>query len=161
MAHPHLVVPLIATCGALLLTAAISDMRSRTISNGLNVAVMMLAIPFWLAVGLAPFPDMAWQLVLGLAFFLPFLALYALGGMGAGDVKFVGALALWVPWHLALPFAVIIAATGGILSMWLVIRRRIDSSASVEVPYGVPIAIAGFWALHQQYLNHFGFNQFA
>ena len=44
---------LMAILGLLMIAAAISDVRSRTISNELNAAMALLAIPFWIASGLA------------------------------------------------------------------------------------------------------------
>ena len=48
---------LMVILGLLMIAAAISDVRSRTISNELNAAMALLAIPFWIASGLALWPD--------------------------------------------------------------------------------------------------------
>ena len=88
---------LCAILGVLLLTAAWTDIRSRIIPNPLNAAIALMAPLFWWAQGLAPWPDMAAQLALGIAVFALFAGFFWLGLMGGGDVKMIGALALWLP----------------------------------------------------------------
>jgi prepilin peptidase CpaA len=147
---------LMALLAALMIAAAVSDLRSRTISDGLNAAMALLAIPFWFASGLAPWPDAAIQFGAAFAVFLVFVGLFALGGMGGGDVKMIGAVMLWVPLALFLPTLTVMAIVGGILSAAMLVHTKIrPSDKVVEVPYGVAIAAAGLWALHQHYLNHF------
>lgn len=140
----------------MMIAAAISDIRSRTISNELNAAIAVLAIPFWIASGLALWPDVPLQFGAALAVFLVFAGLFAIGAMGGGDVKMIGAVMLWVPLPLVLPTLTIMAIGGGILSAVMLIHMKLrPSDKPVEVPYGVAIAAAGLWALHQHYLNQF------
>ena len=147
---------LMAILGLLMIAAAISDLRSRTISNELNAAIALLAIPFWIASGLALWPDMPVQFGAAFAVFLAFAGLFAIGAMGGGDVKMIGAVMLWIPLPLFLPMLTVMAVGGGILSAVMLIHMKIRRSETpVEVPYGVAIAAAGLWALHQQYLNQF------
>ncbi|HMO76672.1 MAG TPA: peptidase, partial [Sphingopyxis sp.] len=127
-----------------------------SISNGLNVAIALLAIPFWFASGLNFWPDVAFQVGAALLVFLIFVGLFFLGGMGGGDVKMIGAMMLWVPLALFVPALTVMAIGGGILSAIMLIQSRIrPSDKPVEVPYGVAIAVAGLWVLHQHYLNQF------
>lgn len=147
---------LMAVLGLLMVAAAISDLRSRTISNELNAAMALLAIPFWIASGLAVWPDMPIQFGAAFAVFLVFAGLFAIGAMGGGDVKMIGAVMLWIPLPLFAPMLTVMAVGGGILSAVMLIRLKLRRSDKVvEVPYGVAIAAAGLWALHQQYLNQF------
>lgn len=147
---------LMAILGLLMVAAAISDLRSRTISNELNAAMALLAIPFWIASGLAFWPDMPIQFGAAFAVFLVFAGLFAIGAMGGGDVKMIGAVMLWIPLPLFLPTLTVMAVGGGILSALMLIHLKLRRSDKVvEVPYGVAIAAAGLWALHQQYLNQF------
>ena len=147
---------LVAILGLLMIAAAISDIRSRTISNELNAAMALLAIPFWIASGLAPWPDAAIQFGAAFVVFLVFAALFAVGAMGGGDVKMIGAVMLWIPLPLFMPMLTIMAVGGGILSAIMLIHLKMrPSDKPVEVPYGVAIAAAGLWALHQQYFNQF------
>lgn len=147
---------LMAVLGLMMIAAAISDLRSRTISNELNAAMALLAIPFWVATGLALWPDVPVQFGAAFGVFLIFAGLFAIGGMGGGDVKMIGAVMLWIPVPLFLPMLTIMAIAGGILSAVMLIYMKLrPSEKPVEVPYGVAIAAAGLWALHQQYLNQF------
>lgn len=147
---------LMAVLGLMMIAAAISDLRSRTISNELNAAIALLAIPFWIATGLALWPDVPVQFGAAFGVFLIFAGLFAVGGMGGGDVKMIGAVMLWIPVPLFLPMLTVMAIAGGILSALMLIYMKLrPSDEPVEVPYGVAIAAAGLWALHQQYLNQF------
>lgn len=147
---------LMAVLGLMMIAAAISDLRSRTISNELNAAMALLAIPFWIASGLAAWPDMPIQFGAAFAVFLAFAGLFAIGAMGGGDVKMIGAVMLWIPLPLFMPMLTVMAIGGGILSAVMLIQLKMRrSDKPVEVPYGVAIAAAGLWALHQQYLNQF------
>lgn len=147
---------LMAALGLLMVVAAISDLRSRTISNELNAAMALLAIPFWIATGLSLWPAIPIQFGAAFAVFLVFTGLFAIGAMGGGDVKMIGAVMLWVPLPLFLPMLTVMAVGGGMLSAVMLIHSKLrPSDKPVEVPYGVAIAVAGLWALHQQYLNQF------
>lgn len=151
--YPTLLVGLLAV---LLFAAAISDLRSRSISNWLNGAIALGAIPFWFSLGLDPWPMMAIQLGLALATFALFAIFFALGAMGGGDVKMIAALALWLPAGLLLNVLMIMAVAGGLLTVivWLWHKAR-RTPLGEGVPYGVAIAIAGIWAINQQYINQF------
>ena len=147
---------LMALLGLLMIAAAISDVRSRTISNELNGAMALLAIPFWITSGLALWPDVPLQFGAAFAVFLVFAGLFAIGAMGGGDVKMIGAVMLWIPLPLFMPTLMVMAIGGGVLSAVMLIHMKLrPSDKPVEVPYGVAIAAAGLWALHQQYLNQF------
>jgi prepilin peptidase CpaA len=146
----------------MMVAAAISDIRSRTIANGLNAAIAILAVPYWFATGLIPWPEMAMQGGFAAIVFAVFVGLYMVGGMGGGDVKMIGAVALWVPPMLLLPMLMIMAIGGGLLSLGMLVEQKWRGRAEPpEVPYGVAIAAAGLWMLHQQYLNQFTVNPFA
>ncbi len=147
---------LMVLLGVLMIAAAISDLRSRTISNELNAAIALLAIPFWIASGFAAWPDVPIQFGAAFAVFLVFAGLFAIGAMGGGDVKMIGAVMLWIPLPLFMPTLTVMAVGGGILSAIMLIHMKLrPSDKAVEVPYGVAIAAAGLWALHQHYLNQF------
>lgn len=154
-------IPALILAGALalmMLAAAISDIRTRTISNGLNGAMALLAVPYWFAAGFSLWPDMAIQLGIALIVFAAFVGLFMVGGMGGGDVKMIGAVALWVPPSLILPMLTVMAIGGGLLSGGMLIHKFwTKRKEPPEVPYGVAIAAAGLWVLHQQYLNQFTF----
>lgn len=141
---------------ALVVAAAISDLRFRSISNGLNGVIALLAALYWLAAGYSFWPDMVWQFAAAFGVFAVFAALFFVGAMGGGDVKMLGAVMLWIPIDLFLPTLTVMALAGGLLSVIMLIIKKIRADTGPpEVPYGVAIAAAALWALHQQYLNHF------
>ncbi|MGV3730409.1 MAG: A24 family peptidase [Sphingopyxis sp.] len=147
---------LMALLGLMMVAAAISDIRSRTISNELNATIAVLAIPFWIVSGLTLWPEIPIQFGAALLVFLIFAGLFAIGAMGGGDVKMIGGVMLWIPLPLFLPMLMVMAIGGGILSAFMLIYMKLrPSDKAVEVPYGVAIAAAGLWALHQHYLNQF------
>ena len=148
---------LLGLLAALLVAAAVLDLRSRTIPNGLNLAVALLAIPFWWAIGLPVWPDAALQIGIAALVFGLFALAFALGAMGGGDVKLLGALALWLPWQALLLLLVIMSLAGGVLTLAMVIRQRLArKEGQLEIPYGVAIAFAGLWLIAQRFLYQFG-----
>ena len=148
---------LLGLLGALLIVAAVLDLRSRTIPNGLNLAVALLAIPFWWAIGLPLWPDAALQIGIAALVFGLFALAFALGAMGGGDVKLLGALALWLPWQALLLLLVIMSLAGGVLTLAMVVRQRLArKEGRPEIPYGVAIAFAGLWLIGQRFLYQFG-----
>ncbi len=142
--------------GALLVAAGLQDIRTREISNAKNAAIALLAPLWWVSIGLDPWPGMALQLGVALVVFALFVGAFALGQMGGGDVKLIGALALWLTPLKLLDMLMAMAIAGGILTLaFLVDRRWFRREGPVEVPYGVAIAIAGLLALREPLLNQF------
>src|SRR3954471_22138740 len=82
-------------CG--LAAGAVFDWRSRTIPNWLNAAIALGAIPFWWASGLSLWPGVALHVGIALAVFAIFYIPFHFGWMGGGDLKMLGAVALWLP----------------------------------------------------------------
>ena len=147
---------LLGLLAALLIAASWTDIRAREIPNGLNLAVALLAIPFWWATGLA-WSDVAVQAGVAAFVFLVFALAFGLGLMGGGDVKLLGALALWLPWQNVLALLVIMSLAGGALTLAMVIRQRLArSETKPEIPYGVAIAFAGIWLISERFLYQFG-----
>ena len=140
----------------MLAVAAVGDLRSREIPNWLNGAIALLAIPFWWSVGLSPWPDMAIQLAVAIGVFVLFALLFGLGFMGGGDVKMIGALALWLPAGAVLNLLIVMSIAGGLLTLAMLIRSRLrKAEGQIEVPYGVAIAFGGLWVIAEPFLNHF------
>ena len=144
-----------ALLGAMLIAAAICDLRHRIIPNRLNLIIALTAPIAWWWSGLALWPDVAWQVGAAAAVFTAFAGLFFIGGIGGGDVKMIGALALWIDVRLLLSLLLVMAVVGGGIAGFMLIRNKLGKAEqNPEVPYGVAIAVAGFWALHQQYINH-------
>ena len=148
---------LLGVLALLLLFACYGDLRARTIPNGLNIAIALLAIPFWWASGLSPWPDMALQVGVAALAFIFFAGAFALGAMGGGDVKLIGAIALWLPWPALLLMLVIMSLAGGALTLAMMIRKKLArTEGPLEIPYGVAIAFAGLWMIGQRFFYQFG-----
>ena len=152
---------LVLMLGGLLVAAGIEDARHREIANGKNAAIALLAPVWWWANGLLPWPDMGVQLGGALLVFGLFVAVFAAGWMGGGDVKLIGALALWLPLGALATMLVVMALAGGVVTLLIVAehhwRARGDAArraAPIEVPYGVAIAVAGLLAINEPILNH-------
>lgn len=147
---------LLALLVLLLLAAAVTDLKSRTISNRLNAAIATLAPAYWLASGLAFWPDVAVQIALAAIVFGVFAGLFAMGWMGGGDVKLLGAIALWLPLAAILKLLILMSLLGGVLTIAVVIVHRARKlKTNPEIPYGVAISAAALWAIGEPYLNHF------
>ena len=154
---------------AALLVAAIAcvtDLSSRRIPNALTIGAALAAFVFHgLTAGLTGlgFAGAGW--IVGLLLFLP---LFALRGIGGGDVKLLAAFGAWLGTSLVVwsalwaaiaggVFALIVAAwrgytrqafrnVWGMLSYWRVMGIRphpevaLESSSSPRVPYALPMA---------------------
>jgi prepilin peptidase CpaA len=129
--------------GGLLLSAALSDLRRRRISNELCIAVAVMALPYWLAIE-PTFGRFAIQLscgvIVGLVLAVPF-GYHLLGG---GDVKLMAALALWILPYSLYETMLMVAMGGGVLAI-VVIVLTYRSQSCRSVPYGVAIAAAGLY----------------
>jgi prepilin peptidase CpaA len=147
---------LLGMLAALLVVAAVIDVRTFTISNRLNLTVALLAPVYWLSLGLSPWPGVAIQLAAGATVFMLFAGAFYAGMMGGGDVKLAAALALWFPPQATLQFIVIMSLAGGVLTVALVIWHRAKKlEGRPQIPYGVAIAFGGLAILTQRFLNQF------
>ncbi len=107
-----------------LLLVAVLDFRQRRVPNGVVLCGAAIAL-LTLAWGLQPF-QLAWpQALAGAALGSGFLLIfYATKLMGAGDVKFAGALGLWVGFEPLLPIWLIASLLAGLHAvLWLVLQR--------------------------------------
>ena len=132
----------------LLLMAAWTDIKTRTISNELNTAIALLAVTFWVVAGDPLWPDVAIRIGTALILFVLFAILFMLRMMGGGDVKMIAALALWLPFPALMAMLTVMALAGGVITLFLVIRQRWRPNAErPDVPYGVAIAAGGLWVV--------------
>ena len=133
---------LVAALGLLLVAAGIEDARRREIANWKNAAIALAAPAWWYAHHLG-WSDIGWQVGVALAVFALFVGLFAAGWMGGGDVKMIGALALWLPVGALLNMLVLMALAGGVVTALMLIDSRLRrGTGAIEVPYGVAIAAA-------------------
>ena len=107
-----------------LLFIAIYDFRQRRVPNWLVLAGAFLALAA-LATGMAPIEQDWTGALLGAGIGFGFLLLfYALRVMGAGDVKFAGALGLWVGLSALPPIWLVGSLLAGLhAALWLALQR--------------------------------------
>ncbi len=101
--------------GILLALACLSDLRTRRIPNVLTITAAAAAIVFHLAIG--GWSAAGWSvagLFLGALLFFP---MFALRGMGAGDVKLLAAIGAWLgPGQVAI-VALAASIAGGVIAV--------------------------------------------
>lgn len=137
---------MILALAILLALASACDIRSHRIPNPLTLAGLVLGLGWhgWRGGGPGLVLSLEGVAVAGLA-----LLLYALGGLGAGDVKLLGAVgALMGPMFLlwTLPGAVF---AGGLLALAWAARRGVLRETLLNVLFGLHLigARAGLGAL--------------
>jgi len=146
-------ITLLIALAAALITAAATDLRARIIPNRLNAAVALLAVVWWIATGLT-WSGIGIQIMIAALTFGLFAGIFALGWMGGGDVKLIGALALWLPALLIARMLVLMVLAGGLLSLVVLIHHRMrKNEGAPEVPYGVAIAAATLFILTNDLLT--------
>jgi prepilin peptidase CpaA len=106
---------------AIALAAVICDVRTRRVPNLLTFGAALAALVFaFVTDGLT---GLGWSLLswtIGAALFFP---MFALGGMGAGDVKLLAALAAWLGPADAVYLALFASMAGGVLALVVALAR--------------------------------------
>lgn len=124
-------------------TVAISDCRRRRISN--SVVVAGLAAAFGCAfLQYGPFGVSLTQAgigaLVGLAALLPF---FALGVMGAADVKVFAVLGAWCGMHALLGLWMAASLAAGVHALWLLITTRTRLAGLVRNHHRATFELAG------------------
>jgi prepilin peptidase CpaA len=164
--------------GATGVFASWFDLRTARVPNALTLGSAALAAAMHVAVAAGwdtALPALGWSLAGWTAGLLLFLPLFALGGMGAGDVKLLAAFGAWLgPWG-AFWTAVYGAIAGGVIAIPLLIARRalgatlnnvwgligfwrvagirphpdltLDTPGGIRLPYALPMALGALMAL--------------
>jgi len=105
-----------------LIGAVVFDWKTRKIPNGLTLSLALCGLMFqWMQFGFAGLTSgMSGLVVGGFLLFLPF----ALGGMGAGDVKLLAAVGAWTgPWGVVQVFLAA-AIAGSLLCLAEAARQK-------------------------------------
>jgi prepilin peptidase CpaA len=147
---------LLVSLAAILVVAAVVDVRTFTISNRLNLTVALLAPLYWASVALSPWPGVAVQIAAAATVFVLLAGAFYAGMMGGGDVKLAAALALWFPPLGTIKFLILMSVAGGVLTLLvLALHHAKKREGRPEIPYGVAIAFGGLAILTQRFLNQF------
>ena len=124
--------PIYVATIVIAVVAALWDLRTRRIPNLLTFGAALAAL--LVNAYLSGLTGLGWSIagwLVGVAFFFPF---FALGGMGAGDVKLLAALGAWLGPALAVWVALFSLIAGGVLGLSLsrsatgIGRRRSSTS---------------------------------
>lgn len=136
--------------------AASSDLLTMRISNKL---VIVLAAGFVVVALLAELPLQQFMMHLACAALVLVVAfgMFAMRWIGGGDAKLAAATTLWLGFGLTLPYLAYTAILGGVLTLIILILRRLPLGAYTGsmpwlarlhdrkqgVPYGIAMAFAG------------------
>jgi prepilin peptidase CpaA len=123
---------------ALVLAACVPDLRTRRIPNVLTFGAAIAGLAFHAVVGGwygAALSAGGW--VLGASLFFP---MFALRGMGAGDVKLLAAVGAWLGPALVFWVALITSIAGGILGLLVALIHGYAGTALRNI-----LALIGYW----------------
>ena len=140
---------------AVLVIAAISDIRSRRIPNILSIIICGLFAIFaatQMLDGADWLDALVYPTAVGVAVFVLGAILFALGMMGGGDVKLMGATALFAGPLLSIKFVLYTTILGGFVALGTVLFAKLAKKSdkkSNQVPYGVAISASGLWVMYQ------------
>ena len=136
----------IAIWVAMLLAAAISDLRAYRIPNALPGILMLL---FGVAQIMDSSATVPWS---NLAHFgislIVGMFLFSRGWIGGGDAKLYAATALWFAWNGAVTLLFFTTIVGAVLAAAFIAARLLGLRKNIpkkdrRIPYGVAIAIGG------------------
>ena len=131
--------------GVLVLFAAIaaaSDLRSGKVPNALLFPTLLFGILLRILAGEASLlPDLALQMLLTVCVLYPF---WQAGGLGAGDIKMLAVLSVFMDREEYLVCAAVSFLTGGVYALFLLFRHR-DLHRSI--PFAVPIGTGVLFCL--------------
>ncbi len=136
----------IAIWVAMLLAAAISDLRAYRIPNALPAILMLL---FGVAQIMDSSATVPWS---NLAHFgislIVGMFLFSRGWIGGGDAKLYAATALWFAWDGAVTLLFFTTIAGAVLAAAFIAARLLGLRKNIpkkdrRIPYGVAIAIGG------------------
>ena len=159
-----------ATLLALVLAAAVLDVRTRRIPNVLTVSGLMIALALRSTLGVGAVVDGLQSAGIALLVVLPF---FMLGAFGGGDLKLLVAVGAFMEPHQFVVALLATAVVGAVLAVGESIRRgalghlayntaglathiatggrlghrsSIDTPGAIAVPYGLAIAIGSLVA---------------
>lgn len=152
---------ILASCTfiALLVWAAGCDIARMEIPNRISVLLAALYPPLAYAAG-APLEAIGLHLAVGAAALAGGYLLFHLNVFGGGDAKILASTLVWTGTGAAIPLLFWTALAGGLLSLTLIVARRLSAPAPAHpaflnrlldpqtgAPYVVAIAVGGLAAL--------------
>ncbi len=146
----------------LLCWAAFSDFLKFIIPNWICVAIAALYLFY--AVMATPEVDWAGGIACGAIVFALGFVFFVLRLSGGGDVKLLAAVSIWAGPTLVLPFLMVTALAGGVVSLIALVKTipgrlrpagrigfsmRETPAMQERVPYGVAISVGGIYVAVQ------------
>ena len=144
----------------LVVVAALKDLTSYTIPNWISLALIAAFLATAAASGM-PLATLGGHLGVGALALVAGMVLFAVGGVGGGDVKLTAAACLWLGWPATREFLLDTVLAGGALALALMAARKDAVRAIIPIragwmarlatpgqpaPYGVAIAIGAMAA---------------
>lgn len=121
---------ILSIVAALLVFAALGDIQARKITNRLNVSIAITASIYLFlnyAAG-APFmAAVAWPVLTAVGVFLVLALLFAIGGIGGGDVKLLAAVTLIAGPKFLFALLFITALVGGLIALLQLVQLRLKA----------------------------------
>lgn len=125
----------------LSLTAAISDLKSRIISNRLCVSISVTSIILVIGnLSLANF-------ILPMFFLSAGILLSKFGYLGGGDSKLFSAYSIAISPENILTTLLLIALVGGCISLFYFFINKVMRKNVIGIPYGISISIGGLYGV--------------
>lgn len=166
-----------ALLAVVLIVAAATDIRTGKVYNWLTYPAILVGLVYWLIAGWLGSPVGIVDALVGLAAgLIPFAIIFALGGLGGGDVKLMAAVgAVSASWHvvlgaafygllLAAAYAIVLMIRKGLVKRTLrrIFGAALLASAKVKaeldentprVPLAAAVAVGGIIAGLEQMLG--------
>lgn len=148
----------------LIIIAAIGDFLTMKIPNWLNVLVGVSFFGAAIYVGM-PLEQIGWHVAAGVIVLVIGFGLFAAGFIGGGDAKLLAVAAMWLGMEQLILFLLVMSIAGGLLAvvmkLWWWIRLETEMrgfkwfksklKSSIDLPYGVAIAVGALVAFRQSW----------
>jgi prepilin peptidase CpaA len=138
----------------LLVSAIYLDWRFRQLPNLLSLLVLLTAMCTFLIQqeGLSgSFYEVGLRILTAIFLMLAAMPVYHLGGLAAGDIKFIAALSVWFEFEQLNIFLLLMILIGGFLALMIIgynfcvkffsFHYQGNKSAITTVPYGIAISL--------------------
>lgn len=153
-------IALLVAFPAAMAFAAASDLVSMTISNRLSLFLLGMFALCTVLLGLS-WNQIGWHLLAGGLVLVISFGLFAAGWIGGGDAKLAAVTALWLGFEQLMPYFLLAAIFGGVLTILILKLRFSPLPARVQdwpwlrrlhaadegVPYGIALAFSALFIL--------------
>ncbi len=137
---------LAAASALIFVAAALHDMASRTLPNGMALALAVIGVTARAVDG-----TLIAGLLCGLVVFAVAAFCWRRGWLGGGDVKLIGAAGIAVPPPLLLSFVVAMSLAGAVLAVIYLVGRALPAPRRRRRPTSLPARVLRIerWRLHR------------